>query len=198
MGLAYTEDPTDAPLETTLRGARADLVRYRSVVAPIGEPDGHGLAEGSGPLRHPMEGKLMALVGEGVFPFGPQNQIIWLPSFYMDVTPVTNAEYAKFVAATEHRSPCHWPDGAFSDDFHDHPVVNVTHRDASAYATWAGKLLPTVEQWEKAARGDKGSTYPWGNQPTPAKCNEPFPIGMRSRSTDAVLPGQGEGKVSGS
>ncbi len=53
----------------------------------------------------------------------------------------------------------------------DHPVVNVTHSDACDYATWANKLLPTAEEWEKAARGDKGNVYPWGHQPTHAKCN---------------------------
>ncbi|WP_432021317.1 formylglycine-generating enzyme family protein, partial [Streptomyces sp. 1222.5] len=47
----------------------------------------------------------------------------------------------------------------------------MTWRDANAYATWAGKSLPSAEQREKAARGTSGRTFPWGDQKTAAKCN---------------------------
>jgi formylglycine-generating enzyme required for sulfatase activity len=126
---------------------------------------------GESHIRHPVDGRLMAKVDGSVFQSGPGNEPIWLPTFYIDVYPVTNAEYARFLAATGHTPPQHWTDGRPPDDISDHPVVFVTWNDATTYAEWAEKSLPSGQQWEKAARGTRGTVYPWGDQPTPAKCN---------------------------
>jgi formylglycine-generating enzyme required for sulfatase activity/DNA-binding XRE family transcriptional regulator len=130
-------------------------------VAPIGESH----------VRHPVDGRSMAKVDGSVFLSGPGNEPIWLPSFYIDVYPVTNDEYARFIAATGHTPPQEWEEGRPAADRGDHPAVFVTWNDAAAYAGWAGKSLPTGQQWEKAARGTRGTVYPWGDQTTPAKCN---------------------------
>lgn len=122
-------------------------------------------------VRHPIDGKLMALVEGGEFLGGDANESIFVPAFYIDVFPTTNADYARFVAATGHKVPQHWSQGAPPDDVLNHPVVFVTWNDASAYASWAAKSLPASKQWEKAARGERGDIYPWGSQMTAAKCN---------------------------
>ncbi|KOV49395.1 DNA-binding protein [Streptomyces sp. AS58] len=121
--------------------------------------------------KSPIDGKLMVSVDAGIFRAGPGNRPTWLEAFSIDVYPTTNADYARFVRATGHRAPQHWPGGQCPDSIFDHPVVWVTWHDADAYAEWAGKALPTSEQWEKAARGAKGRAYPWGDAPTAAKCN---------------------------
>lgn len=79
---------------------------------------------------------------------------------------------ARFVQATGAPPPRHWEGGERCPErVRDHPVVWVSWHDAAAYANWAGKALPTGDQWEKAARGSRGHAFPWGNSATAAKCN---------------------------
>ncbi|WP_405728680.1 formylglycine-generating enzyme family protein [Streptomyces sp. NBC_00028] len=121
--------------------------------------------------RHPVDGKVMTLVEAGIYLAGPDNRSIWLEPYLIDVYPTTNEDYQRFVLATGHRPPQHWPAGQCPTALANHPVVWVTWHDAAAYARWAGKDLPSARQWEKAARGPRGRIYPWGNEPTAAKAN---------------------------
>jgi formylglycine-generating enzyme required for sulfatase activity len=88
-----------------------------------------------------------------------------LPAFLIDKYEVTNDEYYAFMLATGHpapRSP-YWPGGRPVAGRERHPVVYVAASDAEAYAKWAGKRLPTAEEWEVAARGIDQREYPWGS-----------------------------------
>lgn len=101
-------------------------------------------------------------------------------AYMIDRFEVTNEMYALFLASmtsTNDHGRCHpdedagtkqrnhrpafWNDPVYNGA--KHPVVGVTWFDAYAYAAWAGKRLPTEREWEKAARGKTGATYPWGN-----------------------------------
>lgn len=110
----------------------------------------------------------MLLVSGGSFLFGDNStdspnpsQTLTLPGFYVDQTEVSNAEYKKFCDATGHASPSS-PDYTLKPQ---DPVADVTLEDAKAYAAWAGKRLPTEQEWEKAARGTDGRPFPWGKDP---------------------------------
>ena len=107
----------------------------------------------------------------GTFLYGDPPELKETSAYRIGKHPVTNAEYAAFVAATEHKPPRHWRSQIPPDKLADHPVVNVTWYDAMAYAEWAGGRLPTEEEWEKAARGTDGRVYPWGDERDPARCN---------------------------
>jgi len=98
--------------------------------------------------------------------------------FAMDVTPVTNAQFARFLQATSYRPRHadrflgHWIAGAPPAGREDHPVVYVDLDDARAYARWAGRRLPTEEEWQYAAQGPPGGRrYPWGMEMLPGRCN---------------------------
>jgi formylglycine-generating enzyme required for sulfatase activity len=97
-------------------------------------------------------------------------------------TPVTNAQYARFVAATGHEPPQHWKGKAPPDELRDHPVVYVSWHDAVAYAEWAGVRLLSEQEWEKAARGIDGCLYPWGDEFDPSRCN------TRESNIDTTTP----------
>jgi formylglycine-generating enzyme required for sulfatase activity len=103
---------------------------------------------------------------------GPQHKVT-LKAFHIDKYEVTNLQYEQFIKATHRRSPIHFRNRTYPEGKADHPVINVTWEDARDYCAWAGKRLPTDEEWEKAARGSDGRTYPWGNEFDETKANVP-------------------------
>ncbi|MEW5725160.1 MAG: SUMF1/EgtB/PvdO family nonheme iron enzyme [Thermodesulfobacteriota bacterium] len=90
-------------------------------------------------------------------------------SFYIDRYPVTNFQYRKFIRETDHRTPLLLDHEDWNDPLQ--PVVFVGWEDARAYARWAGKSLPTEEQWEKAGRGADGRWWAWGSEFVTGLCN---------------------------
>jgi len=126
--------------------------------------------EKAAPARQPFEPE-MILIPAGEFLYGRKKKRLILPEFWIDKTPVTNVEYARFVADTGHMPPKHWKGKTPPEELLDHPVTWVSWHDAVAYAEWARKRLPTEEEWEKAARGSDGREYPWGDRFDPSRCN---------------------------
>ncbi len=114
----------------------------------------------------------MVLVPAGEFTMGslggdPDEQPVhkvYVGAFFMDKHQVTVSQYARFLEATHHDSPPEWTIMNKQAN-QSRPIANVDWMEADAYCTWAGKRQPTEAEWEKAARGTDGRTYPWGNEP---------------------------------
>ncbi|GKS57480.1 hypothetical protein YTPLAS18_10070 [Nitrospira sp.] len=124
------------------------------------------------------DGAPMVLVPAGEFWMGslevqgdknehPRHRV-HLDAFYIDKYEISVFRYHKFVQATS-ALPGYW--GHVNLANHGNlPVVGVDWFNAEAYCRWAGKRLSTEAEWEKAARGTDGRTYPWGNEePTPTR-----------------------------
>jgi formylglycine-generating enzyme required for sulfatase activity len=134
----------------------------------------------------------MVLVPAGEFPMGSIDEApvhdVNLDTFWIDRTEVTNDQFAAFIKVTGYQTTAEqegvsrveglgadwrvneadWqhPQGPDShvNGLGEHPVVQVSWHDATAYCLWRGARLPTEAEWEKAARGTDGRRYPWGNQ----------------------------------
>jgi len=132
-------------------------------------------ARAGGEWTNPIDGAVMLHIPAGEFLMGsndyaeekPQHRRVHLDAYWIYKYPVTVAQYRKFCGSTRREMP-EEPKWGWRED---HPVVNVSWDDAKAYADWAGVALPTEAQWEKAARGTDGRTFPWGNVWDPSKCN---------------------------
>jgi len=109
----------------------------------------------------PVEGFDWVDVPLGDYPIGRdggEHDVVDLPSFELGRTPVTNRQYATFVADGGAEPPPHWP----APD--DHPVTLVDWFDAAAFCAWAGGRLPSEVEWEKGARGADARRWPWGDE----------------------------------
>lgn len=126
------------------------------------EESGNGLGPGLAPAPAVTEIEGMVLVPGGPFLFGEKNETVEIEAFYIDIFPVTNEDYGRFIEERGYRPPKFWAENRLKDP--NAPVVGVSWYDAEKYAEWAGKKLPSNEQWEKAARGLEGRLYPWGNE----------------------------------
>jgi len=141
------------------------------------------------------------------FSESPQREI-YLPEFFIDRTPVTNAQFASFVTETGYQTIAelagsgyikvagypnvtdvrgvNWaqPAGSNStwENIPDHPVTLLAWPDVLAYSAWADKQLPSEAQWEKAARGTDGRLWPWGDEWIDGLCNM---ISLHSRHADS-------------
>jgi hypothetical protein len=104
----------------------------------------------------------MVLVPGGLAALTQNNSRIDVPAFYIDKTEVSNLVYAQFCKQTGRTAP---------DGLPDDPAVNVTFDDATNFAKWAGKRLPSEFEWEKAARGVTGLRFPWGDNPDAKRAN---------------------------
>lgn len=169
-----------------------NFARARGLVVDCGHPDPR---VPNSRWVHPADGSEMVWVPPGPFLYGRENTPAASDGFSLGRHPVTNEQFARFLAETGYAPPPAHPDndrflahrkkGAFPAKQGRHPVVFVSLFDALAYCRWAGLGLPTEGMWEKAARGPDGRTYPWG-EGLPVGRRQPKRAHMAARTTAEV------------
>ena len=135
---------------------------------------------------NPQDGSEMVCIPAGTFKMGDGSEAhgVHVDAFYISKYEITNQQFKKFVDANPEWGKgkvkkelggalylMYWHGDSYPPDRGDHPVVFVSWFAAKAYCEWAGGRMPTEAEWERAARGTDGRTYPWGSQWDRAKCN---------------------------
>ena len=160
---------------------------------------------------HPGDGAVMVRIPAGPFLMGddsgwgeatPRHEVT-LPAFYIDRFEVSIAQFQRFVASGAYTDPSLWDteyakirlaegnlqmpewQEVFTLDG-DRAMCYIRYIDAAAYCRWAGKILPTAAQWEKAARGIDGRRYPWGATWDPKKARVAM-SGMQTSEQETTL-----------
>jgi len=142
------------------------------------------LQKPSEPAKEPprvIEGKdgaQMVYVPEGVFFMGdnegepaerPRMQV-FLEAFYIDRFEISNEQFEKFIKNAGYKAEGGFK---FQPGREQYPAQWLTWKDADAYCKWIGERLPTEYEWEKAARGTDGRSWPWGSEEKkPQKLND--------------------------
>jgi serine/threonine protein kinase/formylglycine-generating enzyme required for sulfatase activity len=121
------------------------------------------------PSRAPTHHKDMILVEPapvtysqvGGFEIPLNDRELFIAPYWLDQYEVCNGDYHEFVQAYPERAPALWDLSDYDSTWADRPVVGVTHADATAYAEWRGKRLPTLAELMYVGRGQEGRLFPW-------------------------------------
>lgn len=166
---------------------------WRAVAGAAGNPDFHAVldfalenalvlpCEETDPAApnltwvNPIDGGEMVWIPPGPFVHGKLRKTAECAGFSLGREPVTNEQFGRFVEAAGYvPDPDHAENESFVSRWRPwnvpkakrlHPATFVSVFDAMAYCAWVGGSLPGEWQWEKAARGPDGRTYPWGEYP---------------------------------
>ena len=182
----------------------ADALEITQELLTLDPADGPGKAlrelagRAQGMVYIPPGPFLMGSAAEapGARPLEQPQRRLRTPGYFIDRTEVTNEAYAGIVVAGQAPTPAHWthrdlrPDGTvrqtYAPGLAKHPVVNVTWAQASEFARWRGGRLPNEAEWEKAARGTDGRTWPWGQEPRARAHVQVPPSALREFETAPV------------
>jgi formylglycine-generating enzyme required for sulfatase activity len=140
--------------------------------------------------RHDLDASLMAEIPKGTFTYGDgDGEPIETEAFAIDRFPLTNGQFRHFIEAGGYSERRYWSDDGWQwkasenisgpryldDEIFGRlsfPVLGLSWYEAEAYANWAGKRLPTEQEWERAARGDADHRdYPWGSEFKSSRAN---------------------------
>lgn len=189
-----------------MQDTRSESLGFRCAADPSARPTPEGmlLIEGGTvrlggddtPLLRLFRGQAEVSPGVCALLLADQADTVEMSGFLLDKTEVTNAAYRHFLEAVRRdghlwchpdepinkdHTPAYWEDARFIDE--DMPVVGVDWFDAYAFARWAGKRLPSGNEWERGARGDTSHLFPWGDDFDAYRCvclesqaNGPSPV----------------------
>lgn len=178
-----------------IRASGEDITLHHEHEYGANHQQGYSVAEASELLnaKEWAEVEAMIEIPAGQFAMGTNSKraddqdrpehMVTLPAFKIDKYPVTNAQYARFIAATSHRPPSTWKNGKIPEGESLYPVTMVDWFDADAYAQWAGKRLPSEAEYEKAGRGTDARAWPWGNHMEPSRVNTYYNVGSATKVT---------------
>ncbi len=186
----------DTPVTPTVKTVSAEEGEVSD--APIHDPAAglHGpayydktrIGAAPGPMIRIPAGPFVMGSDDRLADEGPAHTVV-LPEYWIDRYEVTNLQYKAFIDATGHRSPRHFRNRTYPAGKVDHPVTFVSWYDARDYCRWAGKRLPTEQEWEKAARGSDARIYPWGNEFSIERANTPVRWARLGRKGDTTPVG---------